>query len=217
MSSGEAYSMTETVIGILASGRGSNAQAIVDAVRAGRIRGKAAVLISDNPQASVLKRAKEWGIEVCCLDRKSYASHADFEAALAAELDRHGVRLLLLAGFMRLLSPAFIHLYKGRIMNIHPSLLPSFPGLHAQEQAVNYGARVSGCTVHFVDDGMDTGPIILQEAVPVYEDDSADNLAARILAVEHRLYPEAVRLFCEGRLQLNGRHVSILNSREAPK
>ena len=121
--------MTETVIGILASGRGSNAQAIIDAVRAGRIRGKAAVLISDNPQAPVLERAKEWGILVRCLDRQSYAGRADFEAALAAELDRHGVRLLLLAGFMRLLSPAFIHLYKGRIMNIHPSLLPSFPGL----------------------------------------------------------------------------------------
>ena len=209
--------MTETVIGILASGRGSNAQAIIDAVKAGRIPGKAAVLISDNPQAPVLERAKEWGIVVHCLDRKSYTGRADFEAALAAELDRHGVQLLLLAGFMRILSPAFITLYKARIMNIHPSLLPAFPGLHAQEQAVNYGARVSGCTVHFVDDGMDTGPIILQEAVPVYEDDSADALAARILVVEHRLYPEAVRLFCEGRLQVTGRHVSILNSGEAPK
>lgn len=201
--------MTKTVIGILASGRGSNAQAILDAIHSGQIQGKVAVLISDNPQAQALERAAVLGIRACCIDRRDFGSRKEFENAVAAVLTDHGVELVVLAGFMRLLSEAFINRFPGRIMNIHPSLLPAFPGLDAQEQAVRYGAKVSGCTVHFVDSGMDTGPIILQQPVPVYGDDTASILACRILEAEHILYPEAVRLFCEGRLTIDGRIVRI--------
>lgn len=206
--------MAKTVIGILASGRGSNAMAILEGIQAGRIDGQVALLISDNPAAQALERAAAYNIRACCIDRRNFTSRSEFEAAIAAVLTDHAVELVVLAGFMRLLSESFINQFPGRIMNIHPSLLPAFPGLDAQEQAVRYGAKVSGCTVHFVDSGMDTGPIILQHSVPVYGNDTASTLASRILQTEHILYPEAVRLFCEGRLTIDGRIVRIAAEEE---
>lgn len=208
------FSVAETVIGILASGRGSNAQAIVEAINSGRINARVAVLISDNKDAQALERAAANGIAACCIERQAFGNRSEFEAAITAVLQEHGVELVVLAGFMRLLSGAFITRFSGAIMNIHPSLLPSFPGLDAQEQAIKYGAKVSGCTVHFVDDGMDTGPVILQQAVSVLPDDTATTLAGRILTAEHELYPEAVRLYCEGRLRIDGRVVRIAPTKE---
>lgn len=206
--------MTKVKIGILASGRGSNAQAILDAIAAGTVNGEVVVIISDNPAAHVLNRAKESRIPACCIKRSDFSDKHRFEEALAGELERHGVQLVVLAGFMRLLSAHFISRFPRKIMNIHPSLLPAFPGLDAQGQAVRYGAKVSGCTVHFVDEGMDTGPVILQQAVPVYSEDTADQLAERILQVEHGLYPRAVDLFCRGRLHCDGRIVRIDAAKE---
>lgn len=206
--------MTKPVIGLLASGRGSNAQAILNAIASGYIPARAAVLLSDNPQAPALEMATDRGLAACALERKSFADREAFETALAGELERHNVDLVVLAGFMRLLSPGFIRRFPGRILNIHPSLLPAFPGLDAQEQAVRYGAKISGCTVHFVDEGMDTGPVILQQSVPVSAEDTAESLSQRILEVEHRLYPKAVRLFCLNRLRIDGRIVRIDSEEE---
>jgi phosphoribosylglycinamide formyltransferase-1 len=205
-----------TVLGVLASGRGSNLQSILDAIGAGRLDAKVGVVISDNPEANVLKRlaVTDPDIPAICIARKTYAAQADFEAAIAAELKVHHVELVILAGFMRILSPSFVHSLPGRVMNIHPSLLPAFPGKHAQEQALHYGVKVAGCTVHFIDEGTDTGPIILQEAVPVLEGDTPEILAERILHVEHILYPRAIDLYCRGLLKLEGRRVIILEKDE---
>lgn len=204
--------MNKTVIGVLASGRGSNLQAIVDAINAGRFDAKIGVVISDNPEANVLKRMAGSDIPTVCIDRRQFATKQEFEAAIAEELNLHHVELVVLAGFMRILSRYFIDRFAGKIMNIHPSLLPAFPGEDAQKQALQYGAKISGCTVHFIDEGMDTGPIILQEAVPVLEDDTTETLADRILHVEHILYPRAIALYCERRLTIEGRRrVRILN------
>lgn len=201
--------MNRTVIGVLASGRGSNLQAIVDAIQAGRLAAKIGVVISDNPEANVLKRMAGSDIPAICIDRRQFASRQQFEAAVAEELNIRHVGLVVLAGFMRILSQYFIDRFAGKIMNIHPSLLPAFPGENAQHQALTYGAKISGCTVHFVDEGMDTGPIILQEAVPVLENDSAETLSERILHAEHILFPRALALYCEGRLVVEGRRVRI--------
>lgn len=198
------------VIGVLASGRGSNFQSIWDAINAERLHAKVGVVISDKPDANVLRRIAGSGIPGVCIDRKKYTTLQEFEQAILDELDMHHVELVVLAGFMRILTPYFLNRYPARVMNIHPALLPAFPGLHAQRQALEYGAKVAGCTVHFVDEGMDTGPIILQEAVPVLAEDTEATLAERILHVEHRLYPRAVRLYAEGRLQVDGRRVKIL-------
>ncbi|MGI6092891.1 MAG: phosphoribosylglycinamide formyltransferase [Negativicutes bacterium] len=206
--------MADTILGVLASGRGSNLQAIIDAIQAGKIKAKIGVVISDKPDAKALERASEYGIPAICINRKTFGSKAAFEEAIADELNKHEVELVILAGFMRILGSDFISMFSGRIMNIHPALLPAFTGLHAQQQAIDYGVRVSGCTVHFVDEGTDTGPIILQQAVPVMPDDTADKLAERILKVEHLLYPEAVALYCEGRLRLDGRKVIIIDEEE---
>ncbi len=206
--------MNKTVIGVLASGRGSNLQAIMDAIQAGRLDVKIGVVISDNPEANVLKRMAGSDIPAVCIDRRQFASRQEFEAAVAEELNIHHVELVVLAGFMRILSRYFIDRFAGRIMNIHPSLLPSFPGENAQQQALRYGAKASGCTVHFVDEGMDTGPIILQEAVPVMEDDTEETLSERILHVEHILYPRALALYSEGRLTIEGRRVHIQCNKE---
>lgn len=204
--------MNKTVIGVLASGRGSNLQAIVDAINAGRLDAKIGVVISDNPEANVLKRMAGSDIPTVCIDRRQFATKQEFEAAIAEELNLHHVELVVLAGFMRILSRYFIDRFAGKIMNIHPSLLPAFPGEDAQKQALQYGAKISGCTVHFIDEGMDTGPIILQEAVPILEDDTTETLADRILHVEHILYPRAIALYCERRLTIEGRRrVRILN------
>lgn len=202
--------MREVILGVLVSGRGTNLQAIMDAIRDGQIpRTRLAVVVSDNPDAQALKRAEARGVPTAVVVRSQYDSRDAFEMALAEPLKQHGVTLVALAGFMRLLGRTFINAFP-HIMNIHPALLPAFPGLDAQGQAVRYGAKVSGCTVHFVDEGMDTGPIILQEAVPVHDDDTAMTLADRILPVEHRLYPRALALYAQGRLVLEGRRVRIL-------
>jgi len=198
---------------VLVSGRGSNLQAILDAIMAERLKAKIGVVISDNPNALALKRVAGFDIATAVIERRKYSDRRAFEQAIAAELELHHVELVLLAGFMRILSAEFVGLFPGRIMNIHPALLPAFPGLNAQAQAIDYGVKVSGCTVHFVDEGMDTGPIILQEAVPVLEGDDEHSLAERILHVEHRLYPRAIGLYCEGRLKIEGRKVIITDKR----
>ena len=206
--------MTKKVLGILASGRGSNLQAIIDAIQAGRLDAKIGLVLSDNPEAQALKRIAGFGIPTAVVQRSAYKSKQEFEQALLGELEAHHVDLVVLAGFMRILSPGLVNSFSGRIMNIHPSLLPSFPGLDPQEQALQHGVKVSGCTVHLVDEGTDSGPIILQEAVPVLDTDTAETLAARILQVEHVLYPRAIQLFCSGRLVVEGRRVKIAEQQE---
>ena len=208
--------MHRKVLGVLVSGRGSNLQAILDAINAGRLEAKIGLVISDNPEANALRRLGGLNIPTAVVERKNYKTKQDFEAALIAQLDLHHVELVILAGFMRILSPHFINRFPGRVMNIHPALLPAFPGLNAQEQAVRYGVKVSGATVHFVDEGMDSGPIILQEAVPVEDNDTVESLSERILHLEHKLYVRAVRLYCEGRISMEGRAVKILPPHKKP-
>lgn len=194
-------------LAVLASGRGSNLGAILDACRRDEFPARVVVVVSDREQAPALERANREGIAAVFADPGAHGDRAAYDAALLATLDRYRPGLVCLAGFMRLLSPSFIAAWTGRLMNVHPSLLPAFPGLHAQRQALEYGVKVAGATVHFVDDGVDTGPVILQSSVPVRSDDTEDSLAARILVEEHRLYPEAIRLFAEGRLSITGRRV----------
>ncbi len=202
-------------LGVLVSGRGSNMEAMLERIRDGTIRNvKPGVVISNRKDAKALEIAKTYGVDAVFIDDEGRkGAWWDYDLKIADCLQDHGVTpqngLVCLAGFMRILSPEFVRRYKGRIMNIHPALLPAFPGLNAQKQAVEYGAKVSGCTVHFVDEGVDTGPIIIQAAVEVREDDTPETLAARILEQEHRIYPEAVRLFAEGRLSVDGRRVRI--------
>lgn len=196
-------------IGILISGRGSNMLAIAEACRDGSIAAGVRLVLSNTPAAAGLERAAALGIETMVLHHKQSRSREEHDGKVAAALKARGVSLVCLAGYMRLLSPAFIRAFPSSIMNIHPSLLPAFPGLHAQRQALEAGVRFSGATVHFVDEGLDSGPIILQAAVPVLQHDSEDSLSERILEQEHRLYPEAVRLFFEGRLHIEGRKVRI--------
>jgi phosphoribosylglycinamide formyltransferase-1 len=171
------------------------------------------VVISDRERAQALDRARAAGVEAVWLDPREYVDRESFDLALVRELEKRGVGLVCQAGYMRILSPAYIRAFYGRALNIHPSLLPAFPGLHAQRQALEHGAKVSGATVHFTDDGVDTGPIVLQAAVPVHPDDTEETLSARILAEEHRLYPAAVRLFAEGRLEIVGRRVIVKEPR----
>ena len=196
-------------VAVLCSGRGSNLQAILDACAAPGFPARVALVLSDRERAPALDRAQRAGVAARFVNPKDFGDRAAFEAALVAELERHGVELVCLAGFMRVLGPEFIRRFQGRIMNVHPSLLPAFPGLGAQRQALAYGVRVAGATVHFVDEGVDTGPIILQASVPVHPDDTEEALSARILHEEHRLYPQAIRLFAEGRLDVAGRRVSV--------
>ncbi len=196
-------------LGVLASGRGSNLQAILEAIAAGRLPAEVAAVLSDKADAKALERARQAGVAAEFVDPQAHAGREAFDRALAERLNAHAVQLVVLAGYMRILGPAFLDAFPGRIVHIHPSLLPAFPGLHAQRQALEYGVKVAGCTVHFVDEGLDSGPIILQAAVPVLEDDDEDSLAARILEQEHRLYPEAIRLIAEGRVEVQGRRVYI--------
>jgi phosphoribosylglycinamide formyltransferase-1 len=200
---------TRLALGILASGRGSNLQAILDAIAAGRCPARVAIVASDRKDAPALARARRAGVPAVHVDPRAFPERTAFDEAVARVLAEHGVELVCLAGFMRVLSPAFLRRFPGRVLNVHPALLPAFPGLHAQRQALAYGVKVTGATVHFVDEGVDTGPIVLQAAVPVLEDDTEERLAARILVEEHRLYPEAIRLFAENRLVLDGRRVRI--------
>ncbi|HYB40913.1 MAG TPA: phosphoribosylglycinamide formyltransferase [Candidatus Methylomirabilis sp.] len=196
-------------VGVLASGRGSNFKAIARAVESGAIPATVAVLVCDRPGARALDIARAHGIEPLCLDAREYPSRAVHEKAVIGALEERRVELVCLAGYMRILSADFVRHFQGRLLNIHPSLLPAFPGLRPQGQALEHGVKVAGATVHFVDEGVDTGPIVIQAAVGVGEDDTEDTLAARILAEEHRIYPEAVRLFAEGRLRIEGRRVRI--------
>ena len=183
--------------------------AIADACAEGIVPARIAVVISDRPAAPALEAAASRGIPTVAIDRKESASRSEHDRKMAAALEERKVGLVCLAGYMRLLSRDFISRFSGRIMNIHPALLPSFPGLHAQRQAVEYGVRVSGVTVHFVDEGLDTGPVILQRAVEVRDDDTEDSLSERILDQEHRIYPEAIRLYFQNRLRIEGRRVRI--------
>jgi phosphoribosylglycinamide formyltransferase-1 len=200
---------------MLISGRGSNMDAVMAAIKSGRIRNaKPCIVISNKPEAAGLKIASEkYGVPTKVILSDGLKGW-NYDQNVVAILQEHGVTsqsgLVCLAGFMRIMSPEFVRQYRMQIMNIHPALLPAFPGLHAQKQALDYGVKVSGCTVHFVDEGMDSGPIILQKAVPVIEGDNEESLSARILEQEHELYPEAVRMFCEGRIKIEGRRVSIV-------
>ncbi len=197
-------------IGALASGGGSNVQSIIDHIEAGKLAAELVLLLTDNPDAGVLKRAARHGIPFAIIEPENYENRDEHDRAMIEALKAEHVELVVLAGYMRIISPEFVRAFPGRIMNIHPALLPAFPGIHVQAKAAAYGVRFSGCTVHFVDEGMDTGPIILQAVVPVLPEDDGDSLGARILRQEHRIYPEAIRLFAEGRLQIEGRHVRIL-------
>ena len=196
--------MADKGIVILISGRGSNMEALL----AARLPARVAAVISNNPQARGLGIARDRGIAVAVVDHRAFADRAAFDVALAAAIDRHRPDLVALAGFMRILTPSFIERYSGRIMNIHPSLLPAFPGLHTHRRALAAGVRIHGCTAHFVTTDLDSGPVIVQAAVPVQPGDTEEQLAARVLAQEHRIYPQAIRWFCEGRLRL-GRNGSV--------
>lgn len=196
-------------VGVLASGRGSNLQALLDACARADFPARIVVVLSDRERAQALDRARAAGVEAVWVSPKDYADREAFDRALVQEFEARRVELACHAGFMRILSPVYMRAFVGRALNIHPSLLPAFPGLHAPRQAVEHGAKVSGATVHFADEDVDTGPIVLQAAVPVLPDDTEETLAARILVEEHRLFPEAVRLFAEGRLTITGRRVTI--------
>ena len=196
-------------IGVLISGSGTNLQAVINAIAAGELPAEIRVVVSNRADAYGLSRAEQHGLPTEVLAHTSFPSREAFETAVLKVLRERGVELVVLAGFMRLLSPVFIRAFSQRIMNIHPSLLPAFPGLHAQRQALEYGVRIAGATVHFVDEEVDHGPIIIQTAVPVYPDDTEDALSARILAQEHRIYPYAIRLFAEGRLEVRGHSVVV--------
>ena len=201
--------MTKRKIGVLVSGRGSNFQAVADKIKNENLPIEIAVVISDSPEAYALQRAEKMGISHVAIARQDYPDKASFEAAIDKRLRDAEVELVVLAGFMRILSADFVNSWYHKIINIHPALLPSFTGLDAQGQALNYGVKIAGCTVHFVDAGMDTGPIIMQAAVPVLDEDTHDTLAARILVQEHTILPEVVKLWSGDRLTVNGRKVKI--------
>lgn len=196
-------------LGVLASGRGSNLQAILDAISGGSLAAAVKVVVSDVADAFALERARAAGVPAVFVDPQGPGGKADHEQRVVAVLREHGVELVALAGYMRICGPTLLAAFPGRILNIHPSLLPAFPGLHVQQAALEYGARFSGCTVHFVGAGVDTGPIVAQAVVPVLDTDTEDTLSARILRQEHRVYPHAIRLFAAGRLRLEGRRVVV--------
>jgi phosphoribosylglycinamide formyltransferase-1 len=196
-------------LGILISGNGSNLQSIIDYIEKGSLKATIKIVISNNPDAYGLTRAKKHGIPVVILKNGDFINKEDFDLELINILKNNSVDLVILAGFMRVLTPTFLKAFTQKIMNIHPALLPSFPGIHGQKQALEYGVKLSGCTVHFVDEGVDTGPIIIQSAVQVFDDDTEETLAARILKEEHRIYPQAIQFFAEGKIEIKGRKVRI--------
>ncbi|MBI4247004.1 MAG: phosphoribosylglycinamide formyltransferase [Candidatus Rokubacteria bacterium] len=196
-------------VGVLASGRGSNLQAILDAAARADFPAEVAVVVSDREDARALARAGLRRVPAVFVNPKDHGDRVAYDAAVMETLAARGVGLVCLAGYLRILTPVFVRAWAGRIINVHPSLLPAFRGLHAQRQALEYGVKVAGATVHFVDEGVDTGPIILQASVPVLPGDTEETLSARILVEEHRIYPEAVRLFAEGRLSIQGRRVHL--------
>ena len=196
-------------LALFGSGRGSNGEAIYKAIKAGHIEGEIVLIISDRSNVGIVEKGYTWQIPVYIIDPTVYAQKEEWAQAMLDVLASYAVDGVLLAGYMRVLPPTFVQAYRGNILNIHPSLLPAFTGLQAQKQALLKGVKYTGCTVHFVDEGMDTGPIIVQAVVPVYEDDTVDTLSTRILHEEHRIYPEAVRLFCEDALNIVGSRVVI--------
>lgn len=196
-------------LGVLVSGRGSNLEAILDAIKQGKLSARVAVVISNKKDAAALERAARYQVPALFLDPTQYSRREEYDAAVLQQLKEFGVELVVLAGYMRLVTPTLIQPYHDRIINTHPSLLPAFPGMHAQRQALSYGVRVSGCTIHFVDEEMDHGPIIAQASVPVFEGDTIEQLSERILAEEHRLLPQALQLYAEGKLTVDGRKVHI--------
>ena len=196
-------------IAVLISGSGTNLQSIIDAIAANRLDAKIEVVLSNRADAFGLVRAKDHGIPSEVLDHKSFPSREAYDQAIVDLLRARGVQLVALAGFMRLLSPVFVAAFSNRIMNIHPALLPSFPGLHVQKKALEHGVRFSGCTVHFVNEECDEGPIIIQAVVRVFPDDTEEQLAERILKQEHRIYPRAIQLYAQGRLHVVGRKVLV--------
>jgi phosphoribosylglycinamide formyltransferase-1 len=199
-------------IGILVSGRGTNLQAIIDAIENGELNARIAVVLSNKKEAPALARAQKKNIETVYLDPKQFAGKKEFDLALARELEDRQVDLVCLAGYMRILGPEFIGKFKGKIINIHPSLLPAFPGLDVQQKAIDHGVKFSGCTVHFVNEEVDGGPIILQAVVPVHESDDAETLAERILIQEHLIYPRAIQMIAENRLHIESRKASCKES-----
>ena len=196
-------------LGILASGSGSNLQAILDGCARGSIPAQVAVVICNIPGAKALDRARAAGVPALLLPHRDSPSREEYDRQLVAALQRHGVELVCLAGFMRLITSVLLRAFEDRILNIHPSLLPAFPGMHAVRQALAAGVRVSGCTVHVVDEGTDSGPIVIQAAVPVLDGDTEETLAARILVQEHRCYPRAISLWAQGRVRIEGRRIRI--------
>lgn len=191
-----------TTLGVLVSGSGTNLQAILDAVAAGKLRTKIGLVLSNVATAKALDRARAAGVETAVVDHKAYPSREAFDGAVVEVLRAKGVDCVVLAGFMRLVTPVLLGAFENRVVNIHPALLPAFPGVHAQRQALDYGVRVSGCTVHFVDAGMDTGPIIAQATVPVLDDDTEETLRDRILEKEHALLPEVLQWIADGRVEV---------------
>lgn len=206
--------MTVPSLVIMASGRGSNAQAILDRIEDGYIPATCAAVITDNPDAYVIERARTAGVPVSVVPFRSFPNREAYEDRLIETICGYDPDLVVLAGYMRILGSGIVRMFAGRMINIHPSLLPAFSGLHAQEQAIRYGVKVAGCTVHFVTEEMDAGPVIIQRTVPVLDGDTGETLAGRILEEEHTALPEAVRLFCEHRLEITGRLVRVLSTEE---
>ncbi|MCA1797494.1 MAG: phosphoribosylglycinamide formyltransferase [Geobacteraceae bacterium] len=200
---------TKLRLGVLASGGGTNLQSIIDACSAGDIDAQIVRVICNNPNAGALQRAERAHIPNCCINHRDFDTRTAFDAAVISQLQQDRVELVILAGFMRIVGADFIRAFTHRIMNIHPALLPAFPGLNVQKKALEYGAKFTGCTVHFIDADVDTGPIIAQAVVPVFDDDTEESLSARILEQEHRLYPHAIQLFAAGALKVEGRRVLI--------
>lgn len=208
--------MKKVKLGVLVSGRGSNLQAIIDNIESGSLSAEITVVISDQADAYSLERAKKHAIPAVHVSAKGYKGKRDeYDALLVKELQKHNVELVVLAGFMRIITPTLLNAFPNRVMNIHPALLPSFPGLHVQKAALEHGVKFSGCTVHFVDEGMDSGPIIIQAVVPVLDNDTEDSLSARILKQEHTIYSRAIQLYAEGRLKVEGRRVLITDAKAA--
>jgi phosphoribosylglycinamide formyltransferase-1 len=199
-------------IGVLVSGSGSNLQSLIDHIDQGLLDAEIRIVVSNNPEAFAIERCRKHGIPFATLDHRAFSSRETFDQRMIELLKAAGVELVVMAGFMRILSSVFFKAFPMRIMNIHPALLPAFPGTHVQKKALDYGVKFSGCTVHFADEGVDSGPIILQAVVPVFDDDDAESLAARILKEEHKIYPAAVQYFAEGRIEITGRRVRIKGS-----
>ncbi len=196
-------------LGVLVSGSGSNLQSIIDNIEKGTLPARIRIIISNNPEAFALERARKHGIPAVVIKHGGSNSREEYDQRLVDTLKSHDVELVALAGFMRVLSPLFLRAFPMRIMNIHPAILPSFPGTHGQKRAFDYGVKFTGCTVHFADEGVDTGPIIIQAVVPVYDTDTEETLSQRILKEEHRIYPKAIKLYAEGKLHVEGRKVRV--------